>query len=159
MTPLISLLINGPCPQLPYFDFRATPNSFQWADLAVPVTGLDFTHAQPMELIKLVNCKRAGEQWKCDMDALQACTALVLILPCGNSSHFEFGWARAKGKRTAVFMPDVVKSYKLDLVYREADLITYNYEVLGEWLHKVLNMPLSSTAVGSGVEESTDDRS
>jgi hypothetical protein len=37
-----------------------------------------------------------------DMEALIACDACVLVLPCGRSSHLELGWAAGAGKKTAV---------------------------------------------------------
>lgn len=43
--------------------------------------------------------------FRSDMDALKACDACVLVLPCGASAHLELGWACGAGKRTAVLFP------------------------------------------------------
>lgn len=146
MTPLISMLINGPCPQMPYYDFKT--HGFQW----------DREIIMGRELSMMVEFSEARNAWRRDRDALNAAAALVLILPCGNSAHFEFGYMAGKGKPCAVFMPRHDAMYRLDLVYREADLITYNYEELGQWLNQVLNMPLSSSAA-TGDAGSGGDRS
>lgn len=45
---------------------------------------------------------RAG--FRLDMDALRACDACVLLLPCGRSAHLELGWAAGAGKVTAALM-------------------------------------------------------
>lgn len=37
-----------------------------------------------------------------DMDALRACDACVLVLPCGRSAHLELGYAVGAGKRTFI---------------------------------------------------------
>lgn len=47
----------------------------------------------------------AEDGFRRDMDALRACDACVLVLPCGNSAHLELGWAAGAGKRTAVLFP------------------------------------------------------
>lgn len=49
------------------------------------------------------NVAEAG--FRSDMDALAACDACVLVLPCGASAHLELGWACGAGKRTAVLFP------------------------------------------------------
>jgi hypothetical protein len=40
-----------------------------------------------------------------DMNALEACEACVLVLPCGNSAHLELGYAVGAKKKTAVLFP------------------------------------------------------
>lgn len=44
--------------------------------------------------------------FKADMDALRACDACLLVLPCGRSAHLELGWAVGAGKKTAVMLFD-----------------------------------------------------
>jgi nucleoside 2-deoxyribosyltransferase len=71
---------------------------------------------------------RAG--FKNDMDALQACDACVLVLPCGRSAHLELGWAAGAGKRTVALMfgPD-----EPELMYRMLGRVcTSVEEVLAE---------------------------
>jgi hypothetical protein len=61
---------------------------------------------------------RAG--FKNDMDALHACDACVLVLPCGRSAHLELGQAAGAGKRTVALMlaPD-----EPELMYRMLDCV------------------------------------
>ncbi len=40
-----------------------------------------------------------------DMEALRACDVCLLVMPCGQSSHLELGWAVGAGKRTGVLFP------------------------------------------------------
>ena len=48
---------------------------------------------------------RAAEGFPLDMDAMQACDTLVLVLPCGRSAHLERGDAIGAGKKTIIFSP------------------------------------------------------
>lgn len=63
-----------------------------------------------------------------DMEALRACDACVLVLPCGRSAHLELGWAVGAGKFTSVLMlgPD-----EPELMYAMVDdLSTSIYEAI-----------------------------
>lgn len=42
--------------------------------------------------------------FKLDMDALKACDACVLVLPCGRSAHLELGYAVGANKLTVVLL-------------------------------------------------------
>ena len=55
-----------------------------------------------------------------DMDALEACDACVLVLPCGRSAHLELGYAVGAGKPTVVYMPAADEP---ELMYRMCDYI------------------------------------
>lgn len=52
----------------------------------------------------------AEDGYRRDMDALRACEACVLVLPCGSSAHLELGWAVGAGKETAVLFPYGIKT-------------------------------------------------
>lgn len=52
-----------------------------------------------------------------DREALEACEACVLILPCGRSAHLELGYAIGAGKRTAVLL----SAEEPELMYRMVD--------------------------------------
>lgn len=41
-----------------------------------------------------------------DMDALEGCDSLVLVMPCGRSAHLEAGFALGAGKPTAILLAD-----------------------------------------------------
>lgn len=90
------------------YDFRnPRPGSdgFHWSDLN-EVDGFnadkeDWTPAQFRDALQHP-IARAGYQ--SDIDALKAADAVVLVLPCGRSSHLELGWASGHGKLTAVLL-------------------------------------------------------
>lgn len=50
-----------------------------------------------------------------DHEAMELCTACVLLLPCGSSAHLEAGWCAGKGKKTCVFAPEMREP---ELMYR-----------------------------------------
>ena len=55
-----------------------------------------------------------------DMDALSACSACVLLLPCGRSAHLELGYAVGQGRLTIVLMP---KLDEPELMVRMCDYV------------------------------------
>jgi hypothetical protein len=76
-----------------------------------------------------------------DMNALQACDACVLVLPCGSSAHLELGVAFGMKKRTAVLFPygmsdlDGVKmGHSMTLMVKCADKILTHIAELEEWV-------------------------
>jgi hypothetical protein len=63
-----------------------------------------------------------------DQDALDACSACVLVLPCGKSAHLELGYAAGQRKLTVVYFPSdlALMSPALtepELMYRMCDYI------------------------------------
>jgi hypothetical protein len=70
----------------------------------------------------------AAEGYGYDMAALRACDAVVLVLPCGRSAHWEMGYAMGQGKPGYVVMfgPD-----EPELMYREAKILTSWSELIG----------------------------
>jgi hypothetical protein len=63
----------------------------------------------------------AAASYGYDIAALRACDAMVLVLPCGRSAHWEMGYAMGQGKPGYVVMfgPD-----EPELMYREAKILT-----------------------------------
>lgn len=55
-----------------------------------------------------------------DMRALEACSACVLVLPCGRSAHLELGQAVGARKLTIVYMPELEEP---ELMYRMCDYV------------------------------------
>lgn len=68
-----------------------------------------------------------------DMDALQACTHCVLLLPSGRSAHIEAGWAKGSGRKLCVYVPQYDGP---DLMWRMADKITDNFADVAAWLEE-----------------------
>ena len=48
---------------------------------------------------------RAVKQLHNDVEAMKACDACVLVLPCGRSAHTEAGWFCGAGKKVVVYIP------------------------------------------------------
>lgn len=77
------------------FDFTDRPNP-------VPRDSLPPFVDQPYvdyigELVPLIDGQIAS-----DIEEIEQCDALILLLPCGSDSHFELGYAKARGKITIV---------------------------------------------------------
>jgi hypothetical protein len=49
---------------------------------------------------------RTAQGFRYDMEALEACDALVMVQPCGRSAALELGWAAGAGKQTIVLLSD-----------------------------------------------------
>lgn len=73
----------------------------------------------------------AAEGFRIDMEALQDAEAIVLVLPCGRSSHLELGHGAGQGKLTAVLIPERCEP---ELMYRMADIIALDVGELVERL-------------------------
>lgn len=67
--------------------------------------------------------------YDCDMTALRACDACVLVLPSGRSASWEFGWALGNGKQGAVVM---LESCEPELMYLGNPILTTMDEI-EEW--------------------------
>ena len=68
-----------------------------------------------------------------DMNALKACDACVLVLPCGRSAHLELGWACGAGKRTVVLLDG---QNEPELMYRMVDKICVSLDEVAGFLGK-----------------------
>ncbi len=65
-----------------------------------------------------------------DMEALMACDACVLVMPCGRSAHLELGWAVGAGKKTCVLLEDG----EPELMYRMVDKLALDGGEVVDWL-------------------------
>ncbi len=61
----------------------------------------------------------AVEGFRSDAEALQACTACVLVLPSGRSAHLEGGYVVGLGRPLFVYIPDVIR-VEPELMYKLA---------------------------------------
>lgn len=80
----------------------------------------------PRYLIGL-NHPRALEGFKRDMDALMACDACVMVMPCGPSASMEMGWAVGAGKLVQVYIPAMREP---DLMVKMADHVTTDLQAI-----------------------------
>ena len=86
------------------YDFRNPPTGapgFHWTD--VDPNCMDWT---PVEYQANLTHPLAEQQFKNDIEAMTACDACVLVLPCGRSAHTEAGWFAGQGKKVYAFIPD-----------------------------------------------------
>lgn len=66
-----------------------------------------------------------------DMQALRACDACVLLLPCGRSAHLEAGWAAGAGKPVIVVLS---LPFEPELMYLACTSVCINLEAAIEAL-------------------------
>lgn len=109
------------------YDFRQPvpgDNGFHWSSIHP-----DWKSWTADQYLEALNHPIARAGFKNDMDALLACDACVLVLPCGRSAHLELGWAAGAGKITAALM---LGPEEPELMYRMLDTVcTSTSELLG----------------------------
>lgn len=72
------------------YDFRNPPSGdpgFHWTDVDA-----DCMEWSPEQYQANLAHPLAERQFKNDIEAMSACDACVLVLPCGRSAHTEAGW-------------------------------------------------------------------
>jgi hypothetical protein len=97
------------------YDFRNPPSGdpgFHWTD--VDEHCADWT---PKQYQDNLTHPLAERQFKNDIDAMSACDACVLVLPCGRSAHTEAGWFAGQGKKVFAYIPDK-DSFEPELMYK-----------------------------------------
>ncbi len=107
------------------YDFRNPPSGdkgFKWADVDP-----DFMEWSVEEYRERLQCEKAKQQFKNDIEAMRSCDVCVLVLPCGRSAHTEAGWFAGCGKRVIAHIP--VKQ-EPELMYKLFDEITCSIEEL-----------------------------
>ncbi len=95
------------------YDFRnpgAGQHGFAWSEIDP-----DWIHWTPKRFRECLDHPIARAGFTSDMDALAACEACVLVLPCGRSAHLELGWAAGAGKKTIVLF---TRQDEPELMYR-----------------------------------------
>ena len=73
-----------------------------------------------------------------DMNALEASSACVLLLPCGRSAHLELGYAVGKRKLTIVLMPTLEEP---ELMYRMCDYVETTVDGVRKQLSQARSRP------------------
>ena len=116
------------------YDFRhpyAGNEGFHWAEIDP-----QWKQWSTRQFIQALDSDIARNGFLADVRALQDADAVVMVMPCGKSSHLELGWAAGAGKPTAILLDG---SCKPELMYKLAGLITTNLLYIGRWL---ANQPL-----------------
>ncbi len=110
------------------YDFRNPPDKsvFHWSEIDQNWKSWSFNECKDA-----LDTPLARKGFDADMDTLRLAEIVVLVLPCGRSSHLELGYAVGIGKQTAVFS---VETYKPELMYRMVNLITDSLDELVEWI-------------------------
>lgn len=109
------------------YDFRnPAPDNrgFQWREVDP-----DWVQWTPDRFRAALNHPIAERGFAFDSRAIETCDALVLVLPCGRSSHLELGVAVGRGKRAIVLMPEKDTP---ELMYKYASVCTSMDEVVKE---------------------------
>jgi len=106
------------------------PGGFSWSE--VDPEWQSWTDDIPRYLAGL-NHPRAVEGFRRDMDALEACDACVMVMPCGPSASMEMGWAVGANRLVYVYMPGIREP---DLMVKMADVVTDDFAVIRNLLYK-----------------------
>ena len=115
------------------YDFRNPPSGdqgFHWTD--VDVHCADWTTAQYQAKLTHTLAER---QFKNDIEAMTACDACVMVLPCGRSAHTEAGWFAGQGKKVYAYIPDK-DSFEPELMYKLFTKVCISLEELISELKK-----------------------
>lgn len=116
----------------PPTDTPSLPNAkgFRWTDVDINCT--DWT---PAEYQANLSHPLAEQQFKNDIEAMTACDACVLVLPCGRSAHTEAGWFAGQGKKVFAYIPDK-DSFEPELMYKLFTTVCISLDELKEELKK-----------------------
>lgn len=115
------------------YDFRED-GGFSWSDIDPSIPGGIGVEADTSaeKYLELVHDPIATAGFERDMKHLDEADTLVLVLPCGKSSHLELGYAIGQGKNTIIYLEDPMQP---ELMYRAADeMVTNIQELLGSVL-------------------------
>lgn len=99
---------------------------FNWQELE-PDIGVPMEQWSPQNYRTALQHPKAGTAFSRNMEALRLCDACVLVLPCGQSASWEFGWALGAGKHGAVVIFDYAQP---ELMYLGNPILTTRAELL-----------------------------
>ena len=115
------------------YDFRNPPSGdpgFHWTNVDEHCANWTPTQYQANLTHPL-----AERQFKNDIEAMSACDACVLVLPCGRSAHVEAGWFAGQGKPVYVLITDQ-NSFEPELMYKLFTKVCISLDELIEELQK-----------------------
>ena len=111
------------------YDFRNPPSGdpgFKWGSIDP-----DYMDWTPSHYRDMLHHPKAERQFHNDIEAMEACDACVLVLPCGRSAHTEAGWFAGRGKRVLVYIPE---KQEPELMYKLFDGVCCTIEEIIEAL-------------------------
>jgi hypothetical protein len=91
----------------------------------------------------------AVDGFKSDMDALKACDACVLVLPCGKSAHLELGYAVGAGKKTVILGLPMNGPHEPELMYKMCDAVFGSLGELYAWAGEQLAPRVAGATTGA----------
>jgi len=77
---------------------------------------------------------RTVEAYFEDIGRIEWCDALLMIMPCAKSSHIEFGYAKALGKKCLIYYPGGLVQGEFETMYVGATLITDAWDEIVSYL-------------------------
>ena len=89
-----------------------------------------------LNAINFLEDDRSQKAFQEDKKWLDWCDCCIMLLPCGNSSHLEAGYAKGCGKKLIIFSPAGFIMGEFDVMYGFADLLTCRYSDLITELHR-----------------------
>ena len=99
------------------YDFRnphQKEGGFHWSDVDP-----DWEKWSSDKFIDELEHPLASKGFKTDMEGLDWADAVVMVMPCGSSSHLELGYAVGKNKRTIILL----SQSEPELMYKMADYV------------------------------------
>jgi len=110
------------------YDFRHPEphyGGFHWSDIDP-----EWKQWSMQQLQQALHHPVAIKGFKADLAALNVADAVVLVAPCGRSSHLELGYAIGRGIPSAILLSDG----EPELMYAMADKLCVNVNEIIEWL-------------------------
>jgi len=107
------------------YDFQNPPSGdvgFKWSSISE-----NYMAWTPEEYREQLKHPKAMRQFANDIEAMKACDACVLVLPCGRSAHTEAGWFAGRGKTVLALIPE---RQEPELMYRLFDGVCCTMEEL-----------------------------
>ena len=107
------------------YDFRNPPSGghgFKWSEISE-----DYTQWTPQQCRDNLQHPKAEQQFRNDIEAMEACDTCVLVLPCGRSAHTEAGWFAGRGCPTIAYIPE---KQEPELMYKLFDSVVCSIEDL-----------------------------
>lgn len=93
---------------------------FHWSEML----GSPDKSRSELNAVTFLKDKRSQKAFKEDKKWLNWCEVCLLLLPAGNSSHLEAGYAKGQGKKMIIFAPYGFPPGEFDVMYGFADLMT-----------------------------------
>lgn len=110
------------------YDFKNPASAFDWRDIDEA-----WRCWSPRRMVAALDHPLAHAGFSSDMAALREAEAVVLVQPCGISSHLELGYAVGAGKHTAV----LVQSGEPELMYKMVGKLATSIAEVREWLKEM----------------------